>query len=288
MQAQSVPIKEISFLTPAPHGRRYMVMLRFYCDESYDSKAKKPNSYVVGGFVSDEEAWDRIERQWAAKNKRVGVSRFHASHLNARDHEFKGWTPQRSKRYVVDLLRILKRQKRRLQAVSVGILNKEYERIIPPESRIKFGSPYIVCFKEAVALLAEEMHRWWKPEDKFSVVFDQNDFEKEALEVFYKMKANTTWPPHIHLAACVPGSWQEYIALQPADLIAYETFRLMHEKHYGSQKVRKALEKLLPTNGFSGFYYEPETLERLKEPLAEATCEPNGFIVIHNVPYTGE
>jgi len=223
-----------------------MAMLWFYCDESYDSKSKEPNVYVVGGLAADESVWEKIERSWNWKNRRVGVPHFHASHLNAHDHEFKGWTKQRAKRYSSDLLKILVRQKRKLHAVSVGLLAKDYARIINEEGRVRLGNPYILCFKECIALLAEELHRpqnGWDKDVKFSVILEQTRFQNEAIGVFYKMKAHPTWQAAYRLGTCAPGSRDEFIALQPADLIAYETFRLIHERHFGMNKLRKPLER---------------------------------------------
>jgi len=263
-------------------------MLWLYCDESYDSKSKKSDVFVVGGFVAEEDVWTKIERRWIAKNKRVGVSCFHASHINARDYEFAGWTPQRSKRYVKDLLQILRQQRRKLHAVSIGILVKDYERIISEHGRDMLGSPYIVCFKECIALIAEELHdstHNWPKDEKFSVILDRNPFQLEAIDVFYKMKDNPKWRAAYRLGVCTSGSTKEFVGLQPADLIAYETFRLIYDRHYTGRKVRKALQALLPANGFSGFYYEKEILDRLKEPLESSNSSKNGFIVIHTPSY---
>ena len=76
------------------------------------------------------------------------------------------------------------------------------------------------------------------------------------------------------------------MALQPADLIAYETFRLIHERHFGLNKLRKPLEKMFPFNGFSGFYYEPQILQDMKQIAENDTSEPNGCIIIHPPAYT--
>jgi hypothetical protein len=90
-----------------PSGRSFMAMLWFYCDESYDSKAKTAKTCVVSGFIAEKRIWERVKGLWDRVNKCRGVSRFHDSHLNAHDHEFTGWTPQRSKRYKKSLLSII-------------------------------------------------------------------------------------------------------------------------------------------------------------------------------------
>ncbi|MFZ0199693.1 MAG: DUF3800 domain-containing protein [Candidatus Sulfotelmatobacter sp.] len=263
----------------------------FYCDESYDSQAKDPNTYVVGGIAAEEIVWEKVERGWSWKNRRVGVKHFHASHLNAHDHEFTGWTKQRAKRYSRGLLKLLIKQKRKLQAVSVGVLAREYEKIINEDGRRRLGNPYILCFKECIALLAEELHRpqnMWPKDVQFSVILEQNRFQAEAIGVFYKMKSHPTWRAAYRLSSCAAGNRDEFIALQAADLIAYETFRLIHERHFGMNKVRKPLEKMFPFNGFSGFYYVPEILERMKTIAEKDTSEPNGCIIIHPPAYTAD
>lgn len=268
-------------------------MLWFYCDESHDSQKKNPTTFVVGGVVSDEETWGAIEAGFSKENERVGVSRYHGSHLNARDHEFAKWQgtdegKSQQIQYSKNLLKVLQDQGTRIQVVSVGILNDEYEKLIPSQDRIKFGNPYVVCFKECITLIAEEIERHWEPEHQFSVVFDldkANPFQREAVEVFYQLKKSVEWPAHRRLGTCTPGTGKEFVALQPADWIAYETFRLIHERHYGSQKVRAAFDNLFPHAGFSGHYYDAETLESIREPLAEASVVPNGFIVRHIPEY---
>jgi hypothetical protein len=168
-------------------------------------------------------------------------------------------------------------------------LAKDYERIIAEDGRKRLGNPYILCFKECIALLAEELHRPqnnWPQDVRFSLVLEQNRFQKEAIGVFYKMKAHPTWRAAYRLGTCASGTREEFIALQPADLVAYETFRLIHERHFGMNRVRVPLEKMFPSNGFSGFYYTPEIFERMKPIVEKDTSEPNGCIFIHPPAYT--
>lgn len=266
-------------------------MLRFYCDESYDSQNKKPRTVVVGGVVTDEETWRAIEAGFSQENQRVGVTRYHGSHLNARDHEFAKWQgtdegKSQQVEYSKNLLKILQDQGTRIHVVSVGILTQEYERIVPPGDRKKFGDPYVVCFKECITLIAEEIERHWAPEDQFSVIIDQdkgNPLQKDAVDLFYQLKQTSEWPAHRRLGTCTLGTGEEFVELQPADWVAYETFRFIHERHYGSQKVRAAFDNLFPHAGFSGHYYDAEALESIREALAEANVAPNGFMV-RNIP----
>jgi hypothetical protein len=81
------------------------------------------------------------------------------------------------------------------------------------------------------------------------------------------------------LATCNPGTWQEYIQLQAADFIAYESFKALHKVHSsGAVVARTALQSLFSDNGFMSYYLDRKTLLQLKPMVEGATCEPNGFI----------
>jgi len=274
-----------------------MALFTFYCDESYDSdphqendrildKTKNPHvskTYVVGGFFSNEIVWGKIERSWDWKNKRVGIQRFHASHLNARVYEYEGWGKNRQIRYAKAMLHILKAQGLDLHAVSCGMLVRDYEQVINEQGRRNLGHPYVACFKTCVAMIARAMNDpkgEFYPEDQFAVVLDRNDLQTEVVDIFYKMKDNPVFRDRNRLATCTPASSDKVIPLQTADLIAYETFRLLHGKRDGVMKARKSLESMFSKNGFKGLYFGKQTLETMKPAIEGAVnCAPNGFII---------
>jgi hypothetical protein len=184
-----IPITEIaSALNPGPHGRRYVALFRFFCDESYDSDPRKgtgtifyepgsgkpthvPQTYVVAGFFSNEIRWGDIEKRWSKENELVGVKRYHATYVNAREGEFKGWGKNKQIEYSKNLTQILLDQGSFLHALSCGIWASDYYRIINDHGRRKLGPPYIACFNSCVALIAQEMEvRGFPAEDKFAVI----------------------------------------------------------------------------------------------------------------------
>ena len=133
--------------------------------------------------------WLSGKRSWDWKNKRIGVSRFHASHLNARDYEYEGWGKNRQIRYAKDMLRILKNQGLDLHAVSCGVLCRDYDQIISEQGRRCLGNSYIACFKTCIAMIARGMNDprgGFYPDDQFAVVLDRHEFQTEAVDIFYK------------------------------------------------------------------------------------------------------
>jgi hypothetical protein len=271
-----------------------MALFKFYCDESFDSDPhqdrsqvfsteKKPyvqRTFVVAGFFAPERIWTKVERRWARANQVVGVSRYHGANVNARSGEFEGWPDSKRNRYSKRLLKILRDQGKHLHAISCGMFVRDYERIIDEPGKKKLGHPYIACFNGCIAMVARGMSdAGFAPEDKFEVVFDRNEFELEAVEIFYKLADATGWRFHARLATCQPGSSAEIPALQAADLIAYETFKLLHRKHSGNKEVRRSLASMFADNLFAGYYYEEDTLRQIKGPLDASTSGKNEFIV---------
>jgi hypothetical protein len=264
----------------------------FFCDESYDSPKSKrvagapplePKSYVVGGFVGDPNAWARVDGLWREKNKRVGVSRFHASHLNAGTYEFEGRGKNWRIRYSRDILRILKERKRRLHGVSCGIYVDDYRRIISQEGQVKMGHPYLICLKTAVVRVAEQMsdpEHGFSLEDRFTVILDRNPLDAEAIKVFYGMKNNPAFRYSSRLEDCIAADAETFVGLQAADFAAYETFRLMHGKRNGIMAIRQALNGMFPTIGFMGDLFNGEIFERIKGDVDAMPAAPNGFVIV--------
>jgi hypothetical protein len=293
-----IPIREIiGVLNPAPKGRRYLAVWRFFCDESYDGDPNAPTAapggergrvytpatFVVAGFLANEDTWSAVSEQWKAENKKEVVGRYHAVDLNGKRYEYEGWDDPRKLDYSRRLLSVIREQKQDMQAIACGILTRDYEAVISREGRERFGPPYIACFKTVVAMIAQEMKNLrfkFLPEDTFAVIFDHNQYDNEVTSVFLCMKWTPAYPFGAKLATCDPGTWEEYTELQVADFIAYETFKALHGIHKRRiVEARASLRSLFNDNGFMSYYFDRETLTKLKPQIEASTCDPNQFIV---------
>ena len=256
------------------------VLFRFFCDESYDSVSKDPITYVVAGFFGDDLTWKLLDEHWTRINVKYGVPRYHASHLNAKTYEYEGWGDDRKIAYSAEMLKIITDQGRRLHAVVCGIHADEYRRIISDEGREKLGSPYLVCFKTCVVLVAKEMHAGFPAEDRVCVFLDRNPFEREAQQMFDRLKNNQSFPYCSRLEDCTPKSMENLTPLQAADLIAYEAFRWHHDRRHRESKTRFVMDQILSHNGLSERYFGAKTLTALKDGIEDAICEPGQLVVI--------
>jgi hypothetical protein len=256
-----------------------MGMLWFYCDESYDHPQHLPRNYCVAGLLGEEKTFSKLERHWQRVNERFGVKRFHASPLNARDGEYEGWDQPQSIEYSKKMLGTLQKRGPALQVTSIGIHADEYRRTFSLEAQQRFGHPYIACFKGCITMIASYMRKL--PADWcFSVIFERNkELNDEIVKAFYLLK---DLDPELgpRMGTCTPGQWDENIALQPSDLVAYETMRLIKNKRSDSQQMRHAFKALIGISGFMGYYFDKYMLEEMKEQAEVATCLPGGWFPI--------
>jgi len=117
------------------------------------------------------------------------------------------------------------------------------------------------------------------PEVQFSVIFDRNDFQTETIEMFNAMKKDTAWPYHHRLGSCVSGNWEEDTPLQAADLIAYETFKLIHSRHYGAGQIRQSLASMFGKVYLEGKYFDAEALEIIKPKVEASHADDNQYLL---------
>lgn len=269
-----VPIHQLGrMLTGAPHRRRFLLLLTYHCDESYDSDPRQdnqtprggkyiPKTFVVGGFLAQERIWTKVQNRWNACNRFYGVSHFHATEVNCRDGEYRGWADSKRNSYSKRMLRILGDQGDKLCAVSCGIRSRDYAKIISETGRSKWGSPYTVAFKTCVTMIADLMGGL-PPDYRFSIILARSQFQSEALEAFDIMTSLKHWKGHSRLVTCTPADPLDIIPLQPADLMAYETFRLMHSLGMKARRVRHSLNILFPQNVLLNHFWDAEHLRQI-------------------------
>lgn len=252
-------------------------MFRFCCDESFDGNPKMPNSITISGFLSDGPTWLEIEADWSAVNDRYGVHCFHATALNHATEEYAGWPKPQRDRYSAELLDVIGKQGKKLVAYNCGMRADIYRRVISPEGQRKLRSPWFVCFKSCVAMIAKHMETLPK-EDSFSVVVEKGSgFDGMAGRFFSLLAMNPSFPHRFRLNAFASAKPDQVLGLQLADMMAYEYFRQLHKR---PAKMRIPLERIrLRTNYAEGFFGE-ETLLRMKNDIENAHCGKDELVII--------
>jgi hypothetical protein len=234
---------------PFKGSQKIMVMWTVHSDLSYDGSPPgntkgsrhEPRTYVVSGILARPEYWAAIEEKWDAANKEFGVPRFHGAHLNGRTNEYEGWLPQRAKEYSTKLLKVLKDCGSPIMFVC-GLHADHFTQMLSETSRRKLGTPYQVCFNSCMALIASYMDESkFSTADRFSVLVDKDDGYEIVVRSFLDMKENATFASRFRLGTSTPAAMEEVIALQTADLVAYEWFKWFNTRGRKEGDIRPIL-----------------------------------------------
>lgn len=205
-------------------------MLTACFDESYDA-----GTFAIGGLVLTNEKRDRFIPEWSAALRDAGVPVFHMSKYESRLGDFAAW--DNSKRLaVIDRLTSLI-----VQHISFGfgvsIDMRHYQAVVPPEGTRFIGGPYRFCFQLCLQRMMKLLPRGVSPVD---CVFDQNNAEGgRALLTFPEIKR--VWDQNGTLGNIAFGSRAEFVPLQAADIIAYETFKMVKNLSEGGPRDTRRL-----------------------------------------------
>ncbi|HTY84764.1 MAG TPA: DUF3800 domain-containing protein, partial [Silvibacterium sp.] len=228
---------------------------------------------------SSQGVWNVIEDQWHEINNLFRVPRFHAAHLNCKQHEYEGWDDNEKIRYSKKLLRVVNEQGKQIRPISCGMLANEYRAIISEKGQRNLGPPYLACFKACIAHIARDMREHFPSEDKLEVLLDTDTGYLEAIDTFHRMKIDTTFPYRDKLATIVAGSSEDTVPLQVADMVAYEVFKRLHILKTTEDKMRTVLESLYSHNRVIERYFSAQTFRNMKESIENAKCRPGGLVI---------
>lgn len=236
------------------------MILRGYFDESYNSDV-----FTLCCSLSNLSGWGAIEHGWKlclrAKNKalkrqhRPTLSRYHSSHANSREHEFEGWGKEERDTLAIQLMSTLTRGNAWINAVSYSLPLREFKQKFEIE-----GDPLPAAYRECLKFIMLEMGiqiedankklRATKPVS-FVLFHERCDYNADYLLAFDQMMADPTFRFKRLFSTIAPMGWENCIALQPADMVAYESFKDALRK-YNDKGRRLSLEYLLQSKQFGG------------------------------------
>jgi hypothetical protein len=239
-------------------------VLRAYFDESYDNR-----TMCVGGWLCTEDAWAAIEPKWLQRiehERRMSIKgghepilRYHATDCANLKRQYKTWTIERQIQLTKKLIGILGGARPLPVGVAVGLSMEELMGARPDldEKQIKWAA-YFLCMCECFHNIGEAMDELF-PSERVSVIHDgSSDFDTAALGAYQQMHESRRFPYAHYFFGIAPGKWQDFVALQPADLIAYEGFKLTAARKRGQDDLRKSLQNVLGHRIVvrAGFYRE--------------------------------
>jgi len=228
MQSHRVLLADLKF-------SKVYCLLRAYLDESYDNK-----TLCLGGWLCREESWIEIEnkltqriefeRRKSIRHGKPPISRYHATDCANLKKEFRqeyGWDIKRQIRLTSRLMEIIGTANPQPTGIVIGVsLNqiKEAHNGLKPDQVKWLG--YRWCISECLRSIGVAMYNGFTY-DKVTVIHEGSPlFDNAALAAYHEMQASRTYQHAHYFVSLMPGRWQDFPALQLADLLAYEGFKL--------------------------------------------------------------
>ena len=222
-------------------------------------------AFILAGFVAEDKDWPAFTRDYQRLLKKWGIECFHATDFfNGAPPNFDHFNNSQKRIFIQSLIAIL--AKHRIDGISQGIDLLAFNEIITGALLKKIESHCILCFQMMMAKfnrLAGEANM--KQDEKIAFIFDQQQqFSGRALQIHAKLKADPRFGTY--LGSIGFESKQQFLPLQAADFLAYETYRELSRKLDRPEKdVRKSLIKLFGKVHLDGGYCDRAALTVLAE-----------------------
>jgi Protein of unknown function (DUF3800) len=251
-------------------------MFRAYFDESGIHGESK--ILVMACYLAPAKEWDRFIPKWQAVLNKYGVNIFHATHCNGYKGEFRKFktNPDERNEFVSDLL-ILLSSRPRIVPFSVGVVFKDYDELLRPSMEPDPEHPYHIAMKSLLSMIgvySQEIGRFPAAE-KIACFFErQTEFSSKALYLFNRGVIDKQWKSAQRLGSITYGSASDYIPLQAADALAYDTYReLSRQRDHPTRDVRPSYDLLMKNAYFRAFVWDNAFMKEFKK-------RPDAFTVM--------
>jgi hypothetical protein len=205
------------------------VLLKFYADESYNNRA-----FNLGGCLAEESTWSTVERQWLKRieyerRKHGKLDRYHAADCASRKRDYKDWSEREQILHAKKLLGIMTRKRADVVAMAFGVDLPAMTRLF---GRRKSDGPlagaYNLCARKLMMMIYQVVTR--NQGHRVAIIHDHTQgYDGVILDAFNSMMDDPAVPHYKGLFTTIaPMRWQDCVLLQPADMIVYDTFKLLN------------------------------------------------------------
>jgi hypothetical protein len=246
-----------SLLHPSVSLRGALGVVRAYVDESADER--KRYAYAVAGLIGSEEQWLGLELLWEDRTADL-KNAFHMNECETFHGEFEGWDVSKKQSLITDLTGIIRDSKLYGFGSSVDI--PTFHSVFPDEPK---DALYFLCFRHVICQMS-----FWGTEagQRVAFVFDrQQEFAQRAHRLFDRLRKSPA-KFGASLGSLAFEDRRKFVALQAADLVAYETFKIQHHtEHDTARSPRRSLLALRRTGRFFIRHWDRAVLEGLRREM---------------------
>jgi hypothetical protein len=226
-----------------------------YIDDSGDEATElRTLSCFIGHWsvlFDFEVAWnrviDKVNRRLASAGRRT-ISRFHATDWSTKRKEFSGWSDDEKFELFDNLLALFERYN--VVGCGESVFLKDVASVFPEAAtQDKVDNlAHTLLFSLIVLFIDQNLLSRFPSygADRIAFVHDSEQFNGVLIDTLKELKTDPGITCRNRLVNIELKTWQEETLLQPADLIAYENFKVAERKLAGAD-MRITMKKILET-----------------------------------------
>jgi len=246
-------------------------------DESSNSEL-----FTLASITSHGGQWWHFENAWTnwlekqnaelRQQSRKTISRFKASDCSCFKNEFSDWTKEEQVRFLEGALTVLGRHTMVMFSYTCQL--RDFEDQFPEANNAHKTKAlaYAILLYYLMKDMGERILGNKKySSESISIVHDQTaGFDAVLLDAFNDQLADENFKFRKQFTTIAPMSWKDCVLLQPADLIAYENFKISERVHSG-HGMRKIMEYILDLRSVGGRGAEltPENVRTIRGSLTK-------------------
>jgi len=245
-------------------------MLQAYFDESGTHGNAKVTA--IAGYVATADVWNRVEQQWQEILKphaHLGLTWWHMSEFRAGKGQYERIGDELGKEILDALVRVIRESE--LQIIWAGLDNEDYAAAAPRDLRERCA-PYDYCFYWIMRQLAVWSGRRGHDGNIGMMFAIQDEYNKRSESALKSWQAFGLLENLRPLAFDYPKFRP---ALQPADILSNEMYRLLMRHKSGASSAPSQLLYAISQNRLQegGFATEETIRHGISDPR-EAWANP--------------
>jgi len=193
-----------------------------FVDEAGHAKDPGQNYLCLAGLLAPENAWKIFDSEWRSACAAHGLNApFHMKDLPARRGEFFGWSEEKTRHFLGDLISTINRA----GAVPIGsVVSISGFNALSPEIRERFRDPHFIAFQDLTYQIAVAASMQVQP-GPVTMVYAHHPEYSDGLgntQQLWEAVREHTRIIALFMESYVCGEPSDYPGLQAADFWAYE------------------------------------------------------------------
>lgn len=201
--------------------KRLISVFKAFFDESGGPESSK--ALIMGGFLGRAEEWERASEAWdECLHQAPAIEYFKHREAQGLNGQFKGWDRPGADKKVLALATVISRFD--LLGMCAIVPFGLFDGRDPKITQGMMGTrAYDWGFAGVVKCVLQHMRETTPLTERVDFVFDNHSALRANINVFYMMKEDPFFEAMMSRAGqCDPGDDKEIVALQMADLLAWE------------------------------------------------------------------